>query len=134
MAGGQLATRYLPYTITTPAGTASSAPQSTALDVANVVVVSILLRVPLGHAGLTGIRLDLSGVTVLPYSSGPAWVVGDDLRDEFTVGYRVGSKLTAVTYNADIFDHSHYLLVQVRDPTPDLPGPVALLDPAALGA
>lgn len=134
MPPGQLSTRYLPFTVTTPAGTSSSAPQSTDLGVVNLVVVSILLRVPLGHAGLTGIRFDLSGVTILPYSSAPAWIIGDDLRDEYTVGYQVGSKLTAVTYNADVFDHTHYALIQVRDRTPDTPAPVDLLDPAALGA
>lgn len=132
MAGGQLSTRYVPLSITTAAGTTAAAPLSTDTGLAEVVLLEVHLQVPRGHAGLTGIRFDLSGVAILPYSSNGAYFVGDDVREVFEVGYPIGSKLVARTYNVDDFDHTHYMLLKVTDRPDELPAPPVLLDPSLL--
>lgn len=112
---GKTPTRYIPYTITTAAFTAIAAPLSTALNAGNVILVSVHLMVPPGHVGLTGIRLDDSGGTILPFANPPQWITGDNRDIVFDLDVQADAQMTWKTYNLDVNAHAHYLLLKVVD-------------------
>ena len=112
---GAITERYIVANILTPAGTTAAAPQSTAIDLGDVMLLTARLHIPSGHCGLTGWRIDFSGVTILPYSNPSAWLIGDNDRELFQVDYEVGNTLKIVTYNTDIYDHTHYCTFKVTE-------------------
>lgn len=131
---GPFTVRYVPLTVTTPAGTAIGAPQTTPVPIFEVVLLDVHLIVPHGHSGLTGIRFVLSQQQILPWDNGPTWIVGDRIDTVFEVNNEVGSLLNVVTYNTDIFDHKHYLLFKVTDIPQAEAAPLQLLDITPAGS
>lgn len=127
---GQLGTRYIPYTVTTPKQTLPTAPLSTPLNIELAQLIGVQMLIPPGHSGLTGIRLDDSGGTILPFSNPSQWVLGDNRDVWFDLDVQSDARMSWVTFNLDIQQHSHYLLVKIVDlntstqppPTPDLTG------------
>jgi hypothetical protein len=109
MVGRQLDVTYTPLTVTTPTGTTSTAPQSTPIDLGDVQLVQVELRIPPGHSGLTGVSVQYAGQSLVPWATEGGWIIGDDDLLSFDVGFEVGQGLTVVTYNAGTFTHSHYL-------------------------
>jgi hypothetical protein len=58
------------------------------------------LRIPPGHAGVTGIALVDSNQFILPYANpGPAWFIGDDDDLTFPYGKQLGSNVVVAYYN-----------------------------------
>lgn len=98
-----------PVNVTCPAGTAIATPLTTTPDLGDIWLDAIELRIPVGHHGLTGIYVANSGTAIMPYSSPPSFLVGDDERLSFDVGVEVDNLLQIVTYNTDIFNHTFYL-------------------------
>ncbi len=130
--GGSLATRYVVANITTPAGTATNTPLTTAVPLGDLTLVSAHLRIPSGHCGLTGWRIDYSGSTIVPYSNPPAYIIGDDDKLDFDVDYEVGNTLNIVTYNLDVYAHTHYAVLKVHDlaqPEPPVFTPLTIVAP-----
>lgn len=113
--GGPLRTRYVTANVTTTAGTTTTAPLVTAVNLGNLILLSAHLRIPSGHAGLTGWRVDYSTMTIIPFSAPSAYIIGDDEQFEFEVNYEVGNTLQVVTYNTDVYDHTHYLTLKVTE-------------------
>lgn len=105
-------TRYFAYAVTTPAGTPIDAPQTTTLDVEDTILDSVELRIPDGHAGLTGWAIDYAEARILPWSSPDAWVRGDDDLLTFRVGFNITGSVNVVTYNLGVFDHTHIFRLQ----------------------
>lgn len=114
---------YQPFTVTTPAGTLKTAPQSSALAVQHGRLIGIDLLIPPGHSGTTGIRLELAGAPILPWSSTPQWIIGDGLSELFDSDIEVDRGLVAVTYNEGNYTHSHYLRLVIRSLTRSQPLP-----------
>lgn len=112
---GKTPIRYLPYTISTAAFTPTTAPLVTPLNVASVMLVSAQIMIPPGHAGLTGIRLDTSGGTIMPFSNPPSWIFGDGRDLTFDLDVQADSQMRWVTFNNDVNVHSHYVLLKVVD-------------------
>jgi hypothetical protein len=92
---------------TCPANTAESAFTLTDVPVETAWVWTVNVRIPPGHAGLTGIALVDSAQFILPYGGiNPAWLIGDDDDLEFPYGDQVGSNVVLATYNTDdTYDH-----------------------------
>lgn len=109
MAGRQLAAQYAPANVTTPPGTTAAAPQTTPVFIGDVQLVTVQLRIPPGHSGLTGISVQLASQSLLPWGPAGSWVVGDDDLLQFDVGMEVDAGLTVVTYNTGKYPHTHYL-------------------------
>lgn len=105
------------FEITTAANTAIAAPQQTVLALANFVIQRVRVIVPIGHAGLTGIRVEYDGRPLLPWAEGAVhWLVADDYADTFDVDFPTGHALNVFTYNTDdTFAHTHYLGFDVVD-------------------
>lgn len=58
------------------------------------------VRIPPGHAGVTGIALIDSGSFIIPYANpGPAWLIGDDDNLTFPYGKQLGSNVKVGYYN-----------------------------------
>lgn len=116
---GALRTRYIDVTVSTPVATLRTAPQSTAFAIPDLQVISAHLTIPAGHTYLTGWRIDLAGVTIVPYSNPSAWVIDDDAKLDFDIDHEVGSRLEIVTYNIGQYPHTHYCRLKVMDILPD---------------
>ncbi len=83
-----------------PLGTPATAPTTTTVGIATAFVWRVEVRIPPGHAGLTGIALVDSGSFLVPYSQGdPSWLIGDDDLLEYPLGKQVGSNLQLWSYN-----------------------------------
>lgn len=121
MPGKQLSPRYVHLHPTAAASTAQASPTSTAWDIgAPVVLEEIRLIIPNGHAGLTGIRIDYSGQTILPWSYPSQWFIGNQTDWVFDMGrLEVSAPLTVWTYNTDALTHGWELVAKISD----LPAP-----------
>lgn len=115
MSGKVLSTRYIAFVVTVPAGTAIAVPDHTALPLGEVTLVEIDLRIPGGHAGFTGIRFEYAAVPLVPWNDSTAWIMGDDERLTFEVGFDVSAAVDAVAYNTDYFDHFFIVRCKVED-------------------
>lgn len=121
--GGPLVTRYITAYVTTVAGTAQASPKTTTVNLGDLILISVHLQIPSGHCGLTGWRIDYSGVTIVPFNNPPTFIVGDDDHLDFDTDYEVGNALKIITYNTDIYDHTHYATLKVTDLNTPRPAP-----------
>lgn len=79
------------------------------------------IRIPPGHAGVTGIALQDSGQFILPFANpGPAWLIGDD--DDLTFPYlkELGSSVQVAYYNTSTLYTHGWQLRFVYTPMTDL--------------
>jgi len=104
-----IATRYIPQIVTTPAATPASAPQSTATALGWSFLHAVQVRIPPGHAGFTGLQIVWNGVGIVPFTTAPSWIIGNDDYLVFDVDETLDTQLTVLTFNTDVFAHSHYL-------------------------
>lgn len=104
----------VPFTVTTPASTAIANPQFTAVDLPPGRLVSVELQIPPGHAGTTGFRLEVAQQQILPFSTAPTWILGDDYVHEFDMDFEVGTGVRCATYNIGNYPHTHYLRLGIR--------------------
>lgn len=100
---------YTEFKVTTMPRTAAANPLITPINLGDVLLHSVQLRIPSGHSGATGIAIRLPTVSIIPWGDLTTWVVGDDDRLDFEYGQEVGSGLMVATYNTGSFEHSHYL-------------------------
>lgn len=119
MPGKTINPRYYHYHPIVALATPIAAPLSFAVDVGALVVVEeIRVVIPAGHAGLTGVRLDYAGQTILPWSNPAGWLIGNDSDWVFDMGYlEVGAGMTIVGYNTDGIAHGFDVTFKVRDIT-----------------
>lgn len=100
---------YAPLEIQTPGGTTAASPKVTTFSIGDWWLHEIQLRIPPGHAGLTGINVSDSGSFILPWTETVDWIIGDNDYVEFSVGDEVTTNLVVTTYNTDFWPHTHYL-------------------------
>lgn len=115
MTDGSLHTRYIDATVTTPAGTAIAAPQSTTILLGQLILLEAHLVIPPGHVGLTGWQLAFANQQVIPYGPAGAFVLGDDDKLDFTFERAVGNGLVVRTYNLGQYPHAHLCRMKVTD-------------------
>lgn len=108
--------RYVPQAVTVTANTPPSAPFFANTALGHVIVESVTVVIPTGHAGLTGIAVSLAGIHVVPYGDNTAFVLGDGTEETFELGFETDTGLNLVGYNTDAaFDHTFYLRWKIRD-------------------
>ena len=127
MANRVVSTRYPPLNLTVPPSTAIAAPVSFSPNLGDVMLLSIHLQIPPGHAGLTGIRFDSSGQTIVPWSQPSAWIIGDDTTPDFVVEVEVGNDFKVWAYNTDLIAHTFYGWFKVTDLQPGMNTPTQLV-------
>lgn len=103
----------VPFSVTTPAGTLQTAPLFTALPMRLGRLSNVEIQIPPGHAGTTGIRVEVAQQQIIPYSQVPSWVLGDDYVHDFECNFQVDQGVRVATYNEGNFDHTHYLRLTI---------------------
>jgi len=104
--------------ITTLSGVVAASPTETDIVLEKGFLNRLRVRVPAGHAGLTGVCLFNDSGQIIPKSD-PSWFIGDDEVFDYTFDVDVplwsaAYKLQAKTYNLDdSFSHTHYLQLYV---------------------
>lgn len=105
--------RVKTFTITiagTPIGAPSFNTQLTPINLGDVMLHNIGVRIPNGHAGLTGVAIQVSGVNIVPFAdTSSPFVVGNDDRETFTVETEVGNGLAVSQINEDFINHAHII-------------------------
>ncbi len=88
-------------------GTAKASYTTTDVAIATVYLWHMEVRIPPGHAGVTGLALVDSGHFILPFdSAGPVWLVGDDDLLQYDYNKELGNNIKLATYNTGIYDHT----------------------------
>ena len=101
--------RYVPLTVSVPAGTAIANPTKTNPALGDVWLYQVQVRIPSGHAGFTGLGIQDNGVSLVPWSPNTSWVVGDNDYFVFDVNTETDTGLAVLTYNTDVLVHGFYL-------------------------
>ncbi len=84
--------------------------QSTPVSLGDVLLRQWVVRIPNGHAGLTGVALLLNGATIVPFDQKASpYVIGNDSLFTFDIEVEVDQGLTVAQLNQDIYQHTHYL-------------------------
>lgn len=114
MAGQSYGRQLVTQAVTCTKGTAKATPQTNTWALGNVLLNRLSVRVPRGHAGLTGIVVLYNGVAIFPVANPVTYIVttGETLGQDFNEE-EVSSALTIQTYNTDVFDHTFYLRADI---------------------
>lgn len=117
-----MAERLETFAVTCPAGTAITAPVTTALPFSESIVEKLEITVPNGPSGFMGFRFRHSTQVVIPFDSSK-WIVADGVELAWPLqGYPTGDKWSIQMYNTDIFDHTVYVRFLVNEiPSKPLP-------------
>jgi hypothetical protein len=110
-----MAQRIEAYTVTVPAGTAKTAPQTTVLAARDATLERVEVRVPPGPSGLVGFAFVHSGQQVIPWRDGDYVVTDDESLDWPVEGYPTGDKWALRAYNTDIYAHDLHLRLHFRE-------------------
>lgn len=98
---------------TSPAGTPATSPTITDVGISTAYIWRVEVRIPPGHAGMTGIALVDSGAFLIPFSQGAAaWLVGDDDLLVYPLGKETGTNLQLWSYNTSA-DYAHGWQVRI---------------------
>lgn len=110
--------------VTVQPNTAAAAATATNVELGLVIVDTIEVLIPLGHAGLTGLRVTYDGATILPWTQGDRWLIGDNVDRAFPVGLPVSHPLVVRAFNTDdTFPHTFFLNIAYRDQVDQLDEP-----------
>lgn len=90
------------------------AQQVTSVPIGDVWIDTVEIRIPRGHRGTTGIQLANSQTPFLPQGTTSLFILGDDEALTFDVGVEVDSGLEIVTYNQDVYNHTHLVRISGR--------------------
>lgn len=106
--------RYYQAQLQVPAGTLASAPVSQAVPLEDAELIDIELYVPIGHAGLTGIRASSSHQQILPWGNA-GWITVDNYFRVFEFNDQVGANAISIQgYNTDVIAHTFWLRFHIR--------------------
>lgn len=111
-----MALRVFQFTVTIPAGTLKTAPQTTSLDIDGWDLETLDLEVPPGPAGLMGFHVANNGVQWIPNSPGE-WIVWDNRERSWQLTDQPNaSGWQIVGYNLGDYDHTVIVRMHVNLP------------------
>lgn len=119
-----LSVYYAENDITVPAGTVIAAPTSDTLNLGDIWVYNISVRIPPGHCGFTGLSVQQAGSYLIPFGMTLAYLIGNDDKLEFEIGVEIPGAFQFVTYNTDVLVHTFYIriayqpMVALNNPAP----------------
>lgn len=109
-------------TVTVPAGTLDTAPQTDALNWRQGYPERVEIRIPPGPSGLVGVRLLHSGTLVIPRSN-DEWLITDNEPVIWPLeGYPYNPNWTVQSYNLDVYEHTFQVRMLLNELGPQ-PGP-----------
>lgn len=106
------------FAVSTPAGTALTAPQTTALTMPARIVRRITVKVPPGPAGHLAFQIAVNGVSQIPIN-GAQWIITDneEISWDFVTPVESGA-WQCKSYNTGIYAHTIYIRFEVDLPVP----------------
>ena len=142
--------QFTPLLVTVPASTPQASPVTVAWPVYPGWLAYVIIEIPAGHNGLTGIRVTYQQTPVIPFNL-TSWLVGSGQR--FTVPWEdevMAQGLRVQAYNTDAWPHSFYLYADIDpylaqykgqlapggpplEPAGRVPSPIAVLAAAGPG-
>ena len=110
------ATELRTFEVTVPAGTAKTAPVTTALSMPSRIVDRLEVRIPPGPNGSVGWAFTMGGQRVFPFAK-DTWVVADDETIPVpTEGAPDTGAWQLMAYNTGRWDHTLYVRAWLRSP------------------
>src|SRR5688572_11079186 len=110
-----MAQRIETFAVTVPAGTSSAAPQTTGLTFNDGIVENLEVLIPPGPSGLVGFAVLHSGDVVIPFDR-TKWIVADDEVIRWPLeNFPTGRAWALRAYNDDVFPHTLYIRILVRE-------------------
>lgn len=110
-----MAQRIETFDIVTPAGTTAALPLTTAMTFDRGIVERIEVLIPPGPSGLVGFRIVHSGDVIIPRDRSK-WIVADNEVIKWELeDYPTGSAWSMRTYNTDVYEHTLYVRILVRE-------------------
>lgn len=97
---------YNEQQVSTPANTND---KSTTVNLGLVVLQSVQILWAPGHNALTGVRLTLDNVQILPWNQSGVFIFDSATRREFSIGMLLQHPIIVHTHNADSIVHTHFL-------------------------
>lgn len=91
---------------TVTAGTPIAAPLAVPIDLGDLYVQRVYIRMPPGPSGLVGVALDFNGTRIVPFDQPGQWLVGDDEKWELPLNLEIDNGAQVTLYNLDTFDHA----------------------------
>lgn len=105
--------QFTPLLVTVPANTPASAPVTKSWGVYPGWLAYVIIDIPGGHNGLTGIRLTYQTTPVIPFDLS-SWLIGSGQRYEVPWQDEVMAQgLRVQAYNTDAWPHSFYLYADI---------------------
>lgn len=106
------------YQITIPANTPSSSPYEVRKTVRGYELRRIIVLIPDGHFGLTGLRVIYGVDNIIP-DNPDGWIIGNDESVPFFVYFKLPERETTLRFQGynldDTYDHSFYVRVEVLE-------------------
>lgn len=115
MANRSIRQRIYSYQIPVEPGTPFDAPQVDDLAVPDTMLRRVELIIPGGHVFITGFSLWQQGQQLVPWPVGTLYIVDDNAKLSYDMGFEVDGMLQAVTYNDDIFQHNFWVRLILDD-------------------
>lgn len=107
--------------LTIPALTADTAPETKVLPLMRGVVERFSLILPPGCYGLVGVQVFYHEFQIFPLTKGE-WFTGDDVEVEFDEEVEIGERPYEIEvrgYNSDdYYEHEVFVLLRLREPGP----------------
>ena len=101
--------RFYVTSLTVPAHTPSTAPASIMWLMGEESIEDIIITIPDGHNGLTGIRIIYSNQQIIPYANNQYYVGNNRVVPIRYNDYINGIGLLVQGYNDDIWPHTFFL-------------------------
>jgi hypothetical protein len=108
-------TRIQSYQITVPAGTLSTAPQSTHIQFSPGTVTDVDIKVPPGPSGNLAINVNSGGNNYIPVNDASFLFPDNDYLSYALSNAPNSGNWTVVAYNTDVWDHTFYVTFHVED-------------------
>lgn len=110
-------------TLTVPAMTASMSPTTQSVELGWCFLHEVEVLTPPGHNGYTGYNVTFNGLSIVPFTSTPTFIVANAETTAFRVDTEVDQFLSVTGYNTDQYSHSFYFrffYTPIALMTPDL--------------
>lgn len=106
------------YKICVPANTPDTSPYRESIEIRNDTILGILVVIPPGHVGATGIRIKYGPKQLMPVEP-CTWITGDNVAVPSTGPLRLPEspiKLLVEAYNnSSSYDHCFYIYIDAID-------------------
>lgn len=125
--------QYWPLSPVIAKNRSSSNPVSTPWPIVQGILHSVVIQIPAGHNGLTGVKVTFNGQQIIPWSNN-AWLVGSGDTFDFSWGQEImATGLALVAYNTDISPHQFFAYADIEPILGTPPAEVGTSGDLALG-